>query len=172
MKNKETVILIGVVIIAIVLVFIFGSNKKEEKIIKSDDPEVIFSNAQKESKSIPENEQKELTPINVDTYLEYYNGTEKKAVLIARPTCGYCQIAEPIIKNIAYKYKIDIYYLNTDEFTEEDDTNFKESNEYLTEGVGTPQLFVVGNSSIIDKVDGLTDSYHYEDFLKNNGYIN
>ena len=171
MKNKETVILIGVIIIAIILVAVFGAEKKEDKIVESDDPEVIFKNAQKQSESISEEEMKELTPINVDTYLEYYNGEEPKAVLIARPTCGYCQIAEPIIKNIAYKYDLEIYYLNSDDFAGDDTEKFKNSDKYLAEGFGTPLLFSVGNSSIIDKVDGLTDSFHYEDFLKNNGYI-
>ena len=74
-----------------------------------------MENAEKESESVKSNEIKELNNINVSDYLEFYAGEESKLVLVARPTCHYCQIAEPILQNIAYKYDLEINYLNTDE---------------------------------------------------------
>ena len=109
--------------------------------------------------------------INLATYLEYYTSDEDILVLLARPTCHYCQIAEPILKNLAYKYDIEINYLNTDDFTEEDNNNLMASDEFFSSGYGTPILLYIKNNSIIDKVDGLTNSDGYIEFLRTNGFI-
>ena len=174
MKNKEIIIVLGVIVVALVLVFAFNSGDKNEsskKVTDSNDVEAILANAQKESETVKSDEMKEFNSIDVTTYLDYYAGEDTKLVLLARPTCHYCQIAEPILKNVAYKYDLDINYLNTDEFSEEDNQKFMESDEFLGEGVGTPLVMNVGNGKIIDKVDGLTDSAHYIQFFKDNGYI-
>ena len=172
MKNKEIFIVISIIIISFVLIMVFNKDEnKEKKSIISEDSEVIMENAQMESDAAKKKKSKELTEIDVSTYLDYYNGEDQKLVLVARPTCHYCQIAEPILQNLSYKYKIDIYYLNTDNFSEEDSTKFEESDEALKDGLGTPTLLVVGNSTIIDQINGLTDTYHYTKFFKKNGYI-
>ena len=174
MKNKELFIVIGIIIVSLILIFAFSSgNKSKSNNLTTDSNDVnsILENAEKESESVKSNEIKELNNINVSDYLEFYAGEESKLVLVARPTCHYCQIAEPILQNIAYKYDLEINYLNTDDFTEEDDKRFTESDESLKNGIGTPLLLNVGDNRIIDRVDGLTDSNHYIKFFKDNGYI-
>ena len=76
----------------------------------SNDPETIYANAQKESETVKSDEMKEFNSIDVTTYLDYYAGEDTKLVLLARPTCHYCQIAEPILQNIMYEYNIDLLY--------------------------------------------------------------
>ena len=174
MKNKEIIIVLCVLVVALILVFAFGSgdkNKSNKEEANSSEVDTILANAQKESETVKPNEIKEFSNIDVTAYLEYYAGEDTKLVLVARPTCHYCQIAEPILQNVAYKYDLNIHYLNTDDFSEDDDQKFIESDEFLADGVGTPLLMNVGNGKIIDKVDGLTDSEHYIQFFKDNGYI-
>lgn len=171
MKNKEIYIVIGIIVVALILVLALGKKDTNSSEKQQEEPQNILERAQSESTSVKDNEKKELTQISVTDYLDYYNGEESKLVLVARPTCHYCQIAEPIIQNLAYKYDIDIYYLNTDNFTGDDEQNFTSSNEMFQNGFGTPLLLSVGNGSIIDTVDGLTDSDHYVEFFKENGYI-
>lgn len=168
--NKKTFAIIGVSIIVILLI-ISSSVNNDNKSTISDNPTQIIENAQTESQNVKENEKKEFISINTDEYLNKYNGEEKSLVLLARPTCHYCQIAEPIIQNIAYEYDLDINYLNTDEFQEGDREKLIESDEFFSNGFGTPVLFVLGNGKIIDKVDGLTDYAHYVKFLKENKFI-
>ena len=170
MKNKEIFIVFGIIVIALILVIALGkdSNKKEKL---EDNQEIILERAQEESASVKDTEKKQLEEIDVTRYLDYYGGEESKLVLVARPTCHYCQIAEPIIQNLAYKYDINIYYLNTDNFKDDDEEKFKSSNEMFTGGFGTPLLLNIGTNKIIDTVDGLTDSEHYIKFFKDNGYI-
>ena len=174
MKNKEAFIVIGVIIVALILVFTLGSgDKSKPKKSSSDTKEVnsILANAEKESESVKETEKKEFNSINVSDLVDYYKEEDSKIVLIARPTCHYCQIAEPILHNIAYKYDLDINYLNTDDFTEDDEKSFEEIDELFSQGIGTPLLLIVGDGRIIDTVDGLTDTSHYVSFFKDNGFI-
>ncbi len=173
MNNKGKyfgLLLVGIVIILIIIASFAGTNKKEST-SNSEDVNAILTNAQEESKKVTADEQKELSEINVDTYLEYYNGEENKLVLLARPTCGYCQIAEPLIKKIAKDYDLEIVYLNTDNFQGEDQQKLMNSDEFFKEGFGTPLLLCVGQNKIIDKVDGLTDTNHYIAFFQKNGFI-
>lgn len=169
--NKKTFGIIGIVLVVILLLVSCSiKSDKEEK--SSDDIQTIINNAQKESRNVKEEEQKEFTEINVDEYLNKYNGEEKSIVLIGRPTCHYCQIAEPIIHNIAYKYDLNIFYLNTDNFQDGDSEKLVNSDSFFSSGFGTPLLLVLSNGSINSKVDGLTDTNHYVEFFKSNGFIN
>ena len=175
MKNKN--IYIGIAAIALVIILLIVScsikpkNNGTEKEVLSNDAETIIANAQRESESVQANEQGDFTNINITQYLDYFNNSEKQIVLVARPGCSYCQIAEPIIKNIIYEYKVNINYLNTDDFSEEDNNNFISTDESFAEEFGTPTLLAINEGKITDKIMGLTDHAHYVDFLKRNGYI-
>lgn len=171
MKNKEIFMVIGIIIIALVLIVSLGKSDNGKTKEKVTDGQSILENAQKESAQVKDEEKKELTQITVDEYLDYYNGEDNNLVLVARPTCHYCQIAEPIIQKLAKEYDIDIKYLNTDNFSGDDESRFISSNEMFQEGFGTPMLLNVGNEKIVDYVDGLSDSEHYIEFFKSNGYI-
>ena len=131
----------------------------------------MTTRAQEESANVPEDEQKDFEDIDVDTYLELYDGEEDAIVLLSRPTCGYCQIAEPILHHIAYQYDLTINHINTDEMSEEDGTNLIESDDYFSEGFGTPLLLVVSNGEIVDMVNGLVDTDSYVSFFTANGFI-
>ena len=61
----------------------------------------MTSRAQEESANVPDDEQKDFNEITVSEYLDLYEGKEDTLVLFASPTCGYCQIAEPILHHIA-----------------------------------------------------------------------
>ena len=175
-EKKTTVITIIVVVVLLALLIVAAlvggksSSKNEEPTERT--AETVVANAEKESAAVKENEKKEFTYINVDTYLEYLNNSENTFILVARPTCHYCQIAEPILQYIGYRTDLDIYYLNTDNFQEGDSQRLRESDEFFSGGFGTPILLILGNGKIHDKVDGLTDLTHYVEFLRENKFIN
>lgn len=175
MKNNKILVILGIVL-AVILIIICSmvgtdsNNTKTDKVV--EDGQTIVTNAQKESEAVKDDEKKEFTQINVDKYLEYYAGEENKIILVARPTCHYCQIAEPILQNISFKYNIEINYLNTDEFSDDDQTKFINSDDTFKDGFGTPFLLIVSNNKIVSSVNGLTDEDHYISFFKTNGFIN
>lgn len=175
MKNNKILVILGIVLAAILIIICSmvgteSTNTKTDKVM--EDGQTIVTNAQKESEAVKDDEKKEFTQINVDKYLEYYAGEENKIILVARPTCHYCQIAEPILQNISFKYNIEINYLNTDEFSDDDQTKFVNSDDTFKDGFGTPFLLIVSNNKIVSSVNGLTDEDHYISFFKTNGFIN
>lgn len=175
MKNNKILVILGIVLAAILIIICSmvgtdSNNTKTDKVM--EDGQTIVTNAQKESEAVKDEEKKEFTQINVDKYLEYYAGEENKIILVARPTCHYCQIAEPILQNISFKYNIEINYLNTDEFSDDDQTKFINSDDTFKDGFGTPFLLIVSNNKIVSSVNGLTDEAHYISFFKTNGFIN
>lgn len=120
-----------------------------------------------------------FTNVTVDEYLELMKSEEKKIVYIARPTCSYCQLETPIIKKIANKYNLTIYYLNTENFVDsetnqytEDGNKFINSSEVYKEGYGTPNTIIVQNGSIVDGVYQYVDNDSLLELFKNNGFIN
>ena len=130
----------------------------------------MTSRAQEESANVPDDEQKDFNDIDIDEYLDLYDGSEDSIVLFSRPTCGYCQIAEPILHHIAYQYKLTINHDNTDEMSS-DETKLVESDDYFSDGFGTPLLVVVSNGEIVDMVSGLVDTDSYVSFFTDNGFI-
>ena len=131
----------------------------------------MTSRAQEESANVPDDEQKDFNDIDIDEYLDLYDGSEDSIVLFSRPTCGYCQIAEPILHHIAYQYKLTINHVNTDEMSSDDETKLVESDDYFSDGFGTPLLVVVSNGEIVDMVSGLVDTESYVSFFTDNGFI-
>ncbi|MBQ6497648.1 MAG: conjugal transfer protein TraF [Bacilli bacterium] len=171
MSKSEKYGLIGILTLLVVVIVISCFVKvKPQTGELSNDGDVIFENAQKESSAVADAEKGDFVQIDINQYMEMYNGTEKQLVLIARPTCTYCQIAEPIIQNIIYKYNVTVNYLNTDDLDENGEETLTSSNEALKD-VGTPTLLVVSEGTIHNTVDGLTDTAHYEQFMKDNGFI-
>lgn len=168
--NKKLFGIIGVVFLLVLLVVCcFINPDKQDN--SSEDINTIIYNAQSESANVKENEKKDFIEISVDLYLSKYSEEEKSLVLIGRPTCHYCQIAEPILHNIAYKYNVDINYLNIDNFQNDDSQKLVSSDSSFSEGFGTPLLLVVGGGKIEGRVEGLTDTKHYISFMEKYGFI-
>lgn len=137
----------------------------------SSDASDMTARAQEESAAVSDDEKKDFEEIDVDTYLELYKGDEKSIVLFSRPTCGYCQIAEPILHHIAYQYDLTINHVNTDEMDSDDSTKLFESDDFFNDGLGTPLLMVVSDGKIVDVVNGLVDTENYVNFFSDNGFI-
>ena len=130
----------------------------------------MYEQAVKDSAGATDSKRKEPNKISVDDYIELYNAEEKSIVLLSRPTCHYCQIATPIIENIIYEKNVKINYINTDDLSDEDNSKLLSSDEYLKSGYGTPLILVVGNSKIIDKIEGLTTKSNYMEFFDEYGW--
>lgn len=173
-KKKNLLITIGIcLLLGLFCLSFFVGNDTNQTATKnlSEDPNVIINNAQKESKNVKDDERKKDKEIKTSDYLKYYAGNETKIVLLGSPDCPFCQVAEPILQNLAYEYDLEINYLSTDTFTAEDEKSLSESNELFSEGFGTPLLLIVKDNKIINKIDGLTDRGHYMKLFMDEGFI-
>ena len=171
---KGILITIGVLLLIIVC-FMASSNNTEKYSdstttdeSSSDD---VLEIATKEAGEVADDERKSPNEIDVEQYINLYNGSENSVVLFSRPTCSYCQLATPILENIIYQYGVDINYLNTDNLDDNGNATIVSSDEYFSEGYGTPLIIVVGNGKIVDTVEGLTTKDSYIEFFKKYGFM-
>lgn len=173
---KNIFIVIGVLIVCLISFLVTPNNgndstSNENNVNLESGSGSVIDNAQQDSSNVKDNEKKKLTVINVDTYLDLYNGEERAIVFIGRPTCGYCELAQPIVENIAYENDLEVKYLNTDEFVGDDEDKFMSSDDAFSNGFGTPLLVVISNGEISGKLEGLVDKKSYLKFFKEYGFI-
>lgn len=121
---------------------------------------------------ISKKEQKDLNNISIDEYLALKSGSELSVIYIARPTCGYCQKEEPIVKNLAYLYEgLKINYLNTDELSEDDFNKLTSSDDFFSSGFGTPTIILVKDGNIVDSSRGYHTKAELVEFFQKNELI-
>lgn len=123
------------------------------------------------SSDIPEDEQKDLHEISIDDYLSLKDGEDKAIIYIARPTCYYCTQQEPIMKNIVFEKDITVNYLDTDKLDDDGQAKLIKSDDYFSEGYGTPITLIVQDGKIIDKSEGLTSKDALLELFKKHDFI-
>ena len=74
---------------------------------------------------------------------------------------------------ILYKFKeelaFEVYYINTNNFTQEDMQEFSNTNKYLQETEwGTPLTMIVKNNTVIDAINGYVELEEAKDFFIRN----
>lgn len=164
MKNKTMGILIAAaVIVAIVALFIPYEEKSKE--------EEITTFACSDTSENQENDTK-LNKISCKTYHEKIKEEKDNLILIARPTCSYCQKFIPILEEIIDEYKIEVNYFNTDALSEDEVKSFYESAPlFKSNNFGTPALIVTNNQKIIKSSIGYKEKDDAVKWLKSVGII-
>lgn len=76
-------------------------------------------------------EQAGFNKVSIDEYLNLIKSSDKQIILIARPTCGYCEKFTPILKQAMEDMNLTINYVNTDNFSSDDWSKFQNSFDYL-----------------------------------------
>ena len=182
--KKETIEKIkSGVIVALVLIIVFGAsyfaselqacdnNSSSSTVTDENDSSNNDSSSSSTSSDIPESEQADLNEIDIDEYLDLKSDKDASIIYIARPTCYYCQQEEPIVKNIVYEYGVTVNYLNTDELDSDGLADLVQSDDYFSDGFGTPILLVVQNDEIVDKLEGLQEKDTIVNFFKEYGFM-
>ncbi len=149
-KTKGLLIAGGVVLFLVLIFFLSGG-------------EVAVTNSSGSAADFNE--------IELDDYLDYKEETELSIVYVGRPTCSYCGLLEPILKDVAGQYNLEINYLNTDEFSETEQSKFMASDSYFNEGYGTPLVLLLQNGEIVDMIEGYVEETTIVDFFVTNGVI-
>ena len=109
--------------------------------------------------------------VTLSEYLDLVKSSEKSIILVARPTCGYCQKFTPILKQAMEDMNLTINYIDTDKFSEYDWTPFTESLDYLkSEQWGTPLTLIVQNGEAIAENNGYVELDTIKEFFTNNGF--
>lgn len=140
---------------------------------------VGVSNMKKDNSGSNENNQTEnvaleeagFNKVTLDEYLNLVKGSEKSIILVARPTCSYCEMFTPILKQAMEEMNLTINYVDTDTFSQEDWTTFNESLDYLqNEEWGTPLTLIVQNGELVAENNGYVELDTIKEFFSDNGF--
>jgi predicted bacteriocin transport accessory protein len=140
-EDKKVAIIFGVLILMVAIVFI-GSMANSKKSI-----EVVAK------------------------HKEVLLSSEKQAIYIGRPTCSYCAMFEPVLKEMKEEYNFDYYYINTDELTSAQITDILNQLGIDPNEFGTPYIVFMENGRMVDNHVGYTVAKTFFDKLKENGYV-
>ena len=176
MQKKEKIKTIVIIVLALIIVLggsflVSEFSGKAGKYNDSTANPTDTNTSQITEEEIPESEQGDLVSITIDQYLSYKEGEEKKIILIGRPTCHYCQLFNPIIRNVVYLYGLEVNYLNTDELTDEGQAKLVSSDDYFNGNWGTPLTLIVQKDEIVDMIEGYSSKEATIQFFKDNGFI-
>ena len=184
MKSNKIlyVIIIGLVVAIIVLGAFFVSDLDREENNNNTnnsgfpdwndvEPDTTVIDAHAESADILEEERKAVTYIDVEEYFRLLASDENSIIYIGRPTCGFCNVARPIIEHIAFLNNLTVHYLNTDEMSNNEMIDLTASDEFFANGIGTPLLLIVRNGRIVDTFPGLSTINGYTEFFKGHDLI-
>lgn len=140
---------------------------------------VGVSNMKKDNSGSNENNQTEnvaleeagFNKVTLDEYLNLVKGSEKSIILVARPTCSYCEMFTPILKQAMEEMNLTINYVDTDTFSQEDWTTFNGSLDYLqNEEWGTPLTLIVQNGELVAENNGYVELDTIKEFFSDNGF--
>ncbi len=171
--KKENIKTIIIVVLALVIVIggsfvasVLGVNS-----VNDYSNQAYSDTSEIEEEVIPEAEQSELTMIDIDQYLALKKGSEVSIIYVARPTCGFCQKEEPIVKNLTYLYQLQFNYLNTDALDEEGFEKLENSDDVFSSRWGTPMILLVQNDQVIDSARGYHTKSELIEFFTTHGLI-
>lgn len=167
---KGVIITILLVIFFIVIITISDSANKGEYNNTPNNPTI--GDAAGDSSNISEDEMADLKDIGITEYLDLKKNAEKYSIIyIGRPTCSHCEVQKPIMQHMVYKYNIEINYLDTDKLDNDELTKFQKSDDYFSEGWGTPLVLIVKDDKIVDKSEGETSIEELTEMFKEYGLI-
>ena len=130
---------------------------------------VFFSSTLRDSKA--------LKPIVVDTtvtdYFELKKGDVPSIILFARNGCDWCTKYKPVINKVSSDYNLPIYYVNTQNMTQDEYDSVVADSPYVSSegGFGTPLTLIVGNNEEIGYIDGYVEYNRVVEILKEKGLI-
>ena len=152
-ENKGKVIKIVGIVVGIVALFTL----------------VFFSSTLRDSEA--------LNPIVVDTtvteYFELKKGEVPSIILFARNGCDWCAKYKPVINKVSSDYNLPIYYVNTQNMTQDEYNSIVADSPYASSegGFGTPLTLIVGNNEEIGYIEGYVEYSKVINMLKDKGII-
>lgn len=156
-SKQKDIILILLVVVLLVVACIVTSTKKESK-VDIELPVAVEGVAGTKTISYTE-------------YEELMNSNKPFLMVIIQDGCGYCEMYEPIVEEVANEYRLPIYYINMTNLNNDEYTALGTSNSYFKKNQGkwgTPTtLFMYGNS-VIDSIPGYVDKDEFVKFVKEN----
>lgn len=143
MKNKKKISIIAIICLVLLIILL---------IINTIDKKTYF---------------KELSYKQV---IEKFENKETFVLMLSQTTCSHCLDFKPKIENVANKYQLYIYYVETNLLSKEETENLKKYISYS----GTPTtVFIINGEekTAANRLNGSVEEDKIINKLKSNGFI-
>ena len=112
-----------------------------------------------------------LKEIKYEEVVEKIEKKESFVLLLSQTTCTHCMDFKPKLKSVADKYKVTIYYLETNLLSEDEENELK--HKYFSfEGTPTTVFVINGEEkTAATRIDGDVSTEKIISKLKSNGFI-
>lgn len=152
MKKQDIILIAGAVLVFIIAIFALGK-----------------TNANPIGPLALSGEEKELTEINYSTYEEKIANGDNFIVIIERTECSYCIKYMPVVEEATKELAIPVYYINTDNLSQDEYTSLNNSNSYLKRNQwGTPTTLLLSGNKVIDSISGYVEKEKFVEFINKN----
>lgn len=154
-SKQKDIILILLVVVLLIVACIVTSTKKESK-VDIELPVAVEGEAGTKTISYTE-------------YEDLMNSNKPFLMVIIQDGCGYCEMYEPVVEEVANELGIPVNYLNLTNLSSEESNKLSKSNSYLKKNQwGTPTtLFMVGDK-VIDSIGQYVEKDDFVSFVKEN----
>ena len=154
-SKQKDIILILLVVVLLIVACIVTSTKKESK-VDIELPVAVEGEAGTKTISYTE-------------YEDLMNSNKPFLMVIIQDGCGYCEMYEQVVEEVANELGIPVNYLNLTNLSSEESNKLSKSNSYLKKNQwGTPTtLFMVGDK-VIDSIGQYVEKDDFVSFVKEN----
>lgn len=143
MKEKKIFILALITLFILILILIYNNNNNKSRLYELTTNEVI----------------------------EKINNKDSFILCISATYCSHCNSYKPKLKEISKKYKIDIYYIDYDKYT---DNEIEEFKNYISFDGSTPVTLFINEGeekTTVNRINGNVSEKKIIEKFKNNGFI-
>lgn len=112
-----------------------------------------------------------LYELNVDNIIEKINNKDSFILCISATYCEHCKEYKPKLIDISKKYKLDIYYIDFDKYSENEQQLFR---NYISFDGSTPVTLFIKNGeeeTTVNRINGNVSKDKIISKFKSNGFI-
>lgn len=112
-----------------------------------------------------------LVELTYEEFTEKVDNEESFVLCISRTTCSHCATYKPKLENVAKNYSIDLYYIDIDKYSEEEQEEFEKIINFNDTTPTTVFLKDGKETTASNRLVGDANSDRIIDKLKSNGFI-
>ena len=113
-----------------------------------------------------------LKEVNIKEVIEKVNDKEDFVLCISKTTCTHCNSYKPKLDKISKKYNLEIFYIDIDKYSTEEESEFK---KYISFDGSTPVTVFIKNGEEKTASNRIFGNLSYDKVLKKikkEGFIN
>ena len=113
----------------------------------------------------------DLVELTYDEFTEKIDNEESFVLCVSRTTCSHCATYKPKLENVAKDYGIDLYYIDIDKYSDEEQEEFV---KVINFNDTTPTTVFLKNGKEItasNRINGDVSTNRIIDKLKSNDFI-